>query len=149
MPRSWIIATLAVAGVGLAASMVVLGWSEATPTQVALLELASLPLQLAFGMGLWHLHGRGTPPDARDRRRQAALAALGCLGLLLVAAAYLGGPRGLVHFGQSVVWLALLAALVLIVRRLPRPRFTHSTFIADQEADAPAGPGDEPLFDGE
>ncbi|MGB7964443.1 MAG: hypothetical protein WCF12_15990 [Propionicimonas sp.] len=148
MPRSWIIAALALAGLGTTVGMVVLGWPEANPAQVVLLELAALPAQVSFALGLWHLHGLGTRPSNHGTRVLGILAGVSGLGLLLVLMAYLTGPRGLVHFGQSVVWLALLAGMFVIVRRLPRPRFTQTTFIAD-ERPATAGAADRPLFDGE
>ena len=46
-------------------------------------------------------------------------------------------PRSLAFGALAIALaLALLAGLVVIVRRLPRPRFTQSTFIADETAEA-------------
>ncbi len=149
MPRSWIIAALALAGVGTTVAMVVLGWPEANPVQVVLLELAAVPIQVAFALGLWHLHGLGTRASANSDKVLGVLAGVGGVGLLLVLLAYLTGPRWLAHFGQSVVWLALLGGLFVIVRTLPRPRFAHTTFIADDEHRTSDGTDDKPLFDGE
>lgn len=149
MPRSWIIAALALAGIGTTVGMVVLGWPEANPAQVVLLELAAVPLQVSFALGLWHLYGLGTRASNHGDKVLGALTGVSGVGLLLVLLGYLSGPRGLVHFGQSVVWLALLVGLVVIVRGLPRPRFAHTTFIAVDEHHTPAGGTDEPLFDGE
>lgn len=149
MPRSWIIAALAVAGVGTTVGMVLLGWPEANPGQVVLLELAAVPVQLSVALGLWHLHRLGTRPSAGASRALGVLAGVSGIGLLLVLLAYLTGPRGLAHLGQSVVWLALLAGLVVIVRRLPRPRFAHTRFIADDEHRTPDGATNGALFDGE
>jgi hypothetical protein len=128
------LAAVAVAGVLVSVAMVLVGLPEATPAQSVLLELSALPLSVSVGAGVLILHLRATRPiGARSRRALVAGGAVGAVGLLLMAWAYLGGPRDVVHVGQVLVWLGLLAALLVMIRRQPRRRITH--FHVPDEAD--------------
>ncbi len=128
------LAAVAVAGVLVSVAMVLVGLPEATPAQSVLLELSALPLSVSVGAGVLILHRRATRPIGdRSRRALVAGGAVGALGLLLMAWAYLGGPRDLVHTGQVLVWLGLLAALLVMIRRQPRRRITR--FHVPEEAD--------------
>ncbi|MGC3955879.1 MAG: hypothetical protein QM804_16820 [Propionicimonas sp.] len=119
MSRPWLVITLVIYGVVASISMVVLGWPEETPAQVALLELSALPLQGALGVGLWHLSRRARPLGNRGRLARWLAVGLAGLGVILAGIAYLG-PRGLVHFGLALIWIGLLMGLVLVVAHLPR-----------------------------
>lgn len=119
MSRPWLVITLVIYGVVAAISMIILGWPESTPAQIVLLELAALPLQGSLAVGLWHLSRRMRPLGSRGRVVWWAILGIAGLGLGLVGVAYLG-PRGLVPLGLSLVWVALLLAMVLVVSHLPR-----------------------------
>lgn len=119
MSRPWLVVTLVIYGVVASISMIVLGWPEDTPTQVALLELAALPLQAAVGLGLWHLSRRMRPLGSRGRLAAWLATGFAVAGLVLVGVAYLG-PRGLVHPGLALIWVGLLGAMLLVVVHLPR-----------------------------
>jgi hypothetical protein len=125
--RILVLPALAVAGVFVSVAMVVIGLPEANAMQSVLLELSSLPLSFSVAVGIVLLQQRAVRPMGRRSRMvfQSGLA-LVALGLVLMFWAYLPGPRGLVHTGQLVVWIGLLAALVMVIRRLPRRR--HSTY---------------------
>ena len=47
MARPWLVITLVLCGVIASISMIVVGWPEQTPVQIALLELAALEADLA------------------------------------------------------------------------------------------------------
>lgn len=132
------LAAVAVAGVLVSVAMVLVGLPEATPAQSVLLELSALPLSVSVGAGVLILHLRATRPiGPRSRRALVAGGAVGALGLLLMAWAYLRGPRDLVHAGQVLVWLGLLAALLVMIRRQPRRRITHFHVPDEAEEDGP------------
>ena len=119
MSRPWLVIALVICGVVASISMIVLGWPEDTPVQIALLELAALPLQAAVGVGWWHLSRRIRPLGSRGRVMWWIAVGLAAVGLVLVGIAYLG-PRGLVHPGLALIWFGVLAAMVLVVAHLPR-----------------------------
>lgn len=137
MPRSLVLATLALAGVIVSVAMVLLGLPEANPVQSVLLELSALPLSVAVGIGVWMLHERADGPIPR-RSRVVLMVSSGlvALGLLLIGWAYVIGPRDVVHAGQGLVWLGLFAALVVMVQRQPRNRTTRFELTDDADADA-------------
>jgi len=112
---------LVIYGVAASISMIVLGWPEQTPAQVALLELAALPLQAAVAVGLWYLSRRMRPLGSRGRLAWWIAIGVAAVGLALVGVAYLG-PHGLVHPGLALVWLAVLIAMVLVVATFPAAR---------------------------
>lgn len=120
MPRSWIFATLALAGVGVGVGMIILGLPEATPAQTTLLELSSLPLSAALGLGVAQLATRVRPLAVVTRRILIGSSAGVLVGLGMILAAYSVGPRSWVHLGQLVIWVALFAALIAVVSQLPR-----------------------------
>jgi uncharacterized membrane protein len=141
MPRSWLLAAVALAAAVVSVAAVVLGWPERTPGQVLLLELAALPLQLAVGAGLLHLAPTaGWTPQRRWLGQ--GLGAGWLLGLLLLLLGYLTGPRSLVQVGQVVMWLALLGLLVLLVLAQPRSGGRLARFIRSG-ADSDDEPEDE------
>ncbi len=121
--------------------MVLIGLPESNPVQSVLLELSSLPLSFAVAVGIVILQRRTVRPMGR-RTRVVLLTGLAliALGLLLMIWAYLPGPRGLVHTGQLLIWLGLLAALLVVIRRLPRR--VHSSYHVLESDDEAAGVGD-------
>lgn len=144
MSRPWLVITLVVYGVIASISMVVLGWPEQTPVQIALLELASLPLQAAVGVGLWYLSRRMRPLGGRGRVAGWIAVGLAALGLVLVGVAYLG-PRGLVHPGLALIWFGVLMAMVLVVAHLPRrPRRELFSVLPDDTEEADEADSEEP-----
>lgn len=120
MPRSWIFATLALAGVGVGVGMIILGLPEATPAQTTLLELSSLPLSAALGLGVAQLATRVRPLAVVTRRILIGSSAGVLVGLGMILAAYSVVPRSWVHLGQLVIWVALFGALIAVVSQLPR-----------------------------
>ncbi|MGV8907883.1 MAG: hypothetical protein ACOH1Y_02795 [Propionicimonas sp.] len=143
MVRTLVLPALAVAGVIVSVAMVVIGYPEANAIQTVLLELSSLPLSFAVAVGIVML-GHRIQGSLGRRKRAVLLTGLGliALGLMLMIWAYLPGPRDLVHLGQVLVWIGLLAALLVTIRRLPRRRFT-SYHVIDDEADGEGA--EEPL----
>nr|WP_300142513.1 hypothetical protein [Propionicimonas sp.] len=127
---------VALAGVLLSVAMVLLGLPEATPAQSVLLELSSLPLSVSVAVGVVMLHLRASRPVGR-RSRMVLIGggAAAALGLVVMIWAYGVGPRGLVHGGQLLVWLGLLAALLVMLRRQPRRRMTRFSLAPDDESD--------------
>lgn len=140
MPRSWTFATLALAGVAVGVGMIILGLPEATPAQTTLLELSSLPLSAALGLGVAQLATRVRPLTAVTRRVLIASSVGVLVGLGVILAAYAVGPRSWVHIGQLVIWLALFAALIAVVSQLPR---RGSTPFELEEEDEQPFPVDE------
>jgi hypothetical protein len=135
--RALVLPALAVAGVIVSVAMVVIGYPEANGTQTVLLELSSLPLSFSVAVGIVMLGQRAARP--LGKRTQVALLtglSLVALGLLVIMWAYLPGPRDLVHVGQVLIWLGLLGALLVAIRRLPRQRTSRYHVIADDEEDA-------------
>ena len=138
MTRPWIVGILIGYGVIAAVAMIILGWTEATPAQVVLLELAALPLQAALGLGLWHLARRMQPLGSRGRVALGVAAGLALVGLALVGFAYLTGPRGMVHPGLAAVWVGLLVAMLVVITHLPRRRLRAEslfTVLAEDDED--------------
>lgn len=149
MPSRVILPALALAGVLLSVGMVLVGLPEANAAQSVLLELSSLPLSASVGIGVLILHRRAVVPIGR--RSRVVLVAGGALvafGLVLMAWAYAVGPRDVVHTGQLLVWLGLLAALLVMIRRQPRQRASRLDLLdpaPDDDADDPsADPGRTP-----
>ena len=139
MSRPWLVITLVIYGVVASISMIVLGWPEETPAQIALLELAALPLQGAVGVGLWYLSRRMRPLGSRGRVTWWVSVGLTAVGLVLVGVAYLG-PRGLVHPGLALIWFGILLAMVLVVGHLPRRQMRELFRVLpdeDDDADEP------------
>ncbi len=133
-----ILPAVALAGVLLSVGMVLVGLPEANAAQSVLLELSSLPLSASVGVGVLMLHRRAVVPvGRRSRVVLIAGAAFIAFGLVLMAWAYTVGPRDLVHTGQLLVWLGLLAALLVMIRRQPRQRATR-LHLLDADPDAGA-----------
>jgi len=137
--RPWLLVVAVVIGVVASIAMIAAGWPERTPSQVVLLELAALPLQFAVAIGLAFLASRTRPLGRRGRIARWVCVGLAALGLLLVALAYATGARGLVHPGLALVWLGLLAAMVLLVVKLPRRRAGSLVSIIPAEEDDEVG----------
>ena len=136
MLRTLALPALAVAGVLISVAMVVIGYPEANEVQTVLLELSSLPLSFAVAVGIVILGRRVDRPLGR-RTRMVLLAGLGliALGIIVMIWAYLPGPRELVHIGQLLVWVGLLAALLVTIRRLPRRRISRYHVVERDEDD--------------
>jgi hypothetical protein len=144
-----ILPAVAVAGVLLSVGMVLVGLPEANPAQSVLLELSSLPLSASVGVGVLMLHRRAVVPvGRRSRVVLTAGAAVVAFGLVLMAWAYAVGPRDIVHTGQLLVWLGLLAALLVMIRRQPRQRASRLDLLDpdpdDDADDASADPDRTP-----
>ena len=147
--RTLVLPALAVAGVIVSVAMVVIGYPEANAVQTVLLELSSLPLSFALAVGIVIIGQRVENPLGRRARRVLLTGlALIALGVVLMIWAYLPGPRDLVHAGQALIWLGLLAALLITIRRLPRRRFTSYHVLEDnlddEGAEEPADPDQTP-----
>lgn len=136
MLRTLVLSAVAVAGVIVSVAMVVIGYPEANGVQTVLLELSSLPLSVAVAVGIVIL-GRRVERHLGQRTRIVLLAGLGfiALGVMMMIWAYLPGPRELVHVGQLLVWIGLLAALLATIRRLPRRRFSRYHVVEGDEDD--------------
>lgn len=145
MPRSWFVAAITLAGVGVSVGMIVLGLPEATPGQTLLLELSSLPLSGSVALGLWHLAARLRPFTVVARGALLTCAAGALAGVAVVVSAYALGPRSLVHIGQLIIWAALLAALVFVITRLPRRSPAEFTWGEGDAASTPDGDQDSSL----
>lgn len=153
MPTRLLLYAISLAGVLAGVTMVVLGLPETSPAQSTLLELSSLPLSASVAAAVLLLHRRtDRPVGPRSRVALAGGAASVAFGLVLIAWAYLTGPRSLVHTGQALVWLGLLAALLVMLRRQPRRRATRFS-LSDtngsgdgwgEPTDAPADRGPTP-----
>ena len=142
MLRTLVLSAVAVAGVIVSVAMVVIGYPEANGVQTVLLELSSLPLSVAVAVGIVIL-GRRVERHFGQRTRIVLLAGLGfiALGVMMMIWAYLPGPRELVHVGQLLVWIGLLAALLATIRRLPRRRFSRYHVVeGDEGVDDPTDP---------
>lgn len=138
-----VLSAVALAGVLVSVVMVVVGLPEATAAQTVLLELSSLPLSVSVAAGVWLLHlSAARPAGRRSRMVLSGAAATIAFGLVLMAWAYLAGPRDRVHTGQVLVWLGLFTALVVMIRRQPRRRSTRFALLADDEDDA-GGDGED------
>lgn len=134
--------TIAVAGVLAGIAMVVVGLPEATPIQSVLLELAMAPISVSLAAALGLLAQRARPAGRRSLLVLAGAGVVGFAGVTSMVLAYAVGPRALVHLGQALVLVALLAAL-LIELRLQPPRRRVWTVVPDG-ADADRTAEDEP-----
>ena len=147
--RTLVLPALAVAGVIVSVAMVVIGYPEANAVQTVLLELSSLPLSFALAVGIVIIGQRvENPLGQRTRTVLITGLALIALGVLLMIWAYLPGPRDLVHAGQALIWLGLLAALLVTIRRLPRRRLASYHVLEDdlddEGVEEPADPDQTP-----
>ncbi len=107
---------IAIVAVVLSIVLIVYGLPEQTATQTLALELGTLPLSVALAAGdLMLLDRAKRAPSAGGRRGLIAGGVLSGIGLLLMALAYLTGPRGLVQFGQFVVFVGLLIVLLIAI----------------------------------
>lgn len=105
---------VAVFGVVLSVVLIVFGLPEATDGQRLALELSALPLSLALAAGdLILLERADHLPSPRARGGLIAGGVASALGLLVMGLAYLTGPRGMVQFGQFIVFLGLLVVLLI------------------------------------
>lgn len=144
--RSRIVMLGVIAGFGtlLSVIMVLLGLPEQTATQEVLLELSALPLSVALAAGDLILLERAVRhPGPRGRRVLLGGSLLSAVGLVLVALAYLTGPRGLVQFGQLLIFLGLGAVLLVAIRLQAAAHrsalgFTEAGPLSPQSADQPA-----------
>lgn len=144
--RSRIIALGVIAGFGVLLSviLILIGLPEQTATQEVMLELSALPLSVALAAGDLILLERAVRhPGPRGRRLLLGGSLLAALGLVLVALAYLSGPRGLVQFGQFLIFLGLGAVLLVAIRLQASAHrsavaFTQTSPLSPQSADQPA-----------
>lgn len=135
-----------VAALGVVASiiMVVYGLSESTPAQQLALELSALPLSISLAAGDVILLTTGSrQPGPRGRMVVAGGAAVSLLGVLLMAFAYLTGPRAMVHLGQFLVFVGLLLALFVgMAMQRGRTEWFHLQEVEDaDDPDAAILPG--------
>lgn len=129
---------IAVGGVVTGVAMVAVGLPEATPLQSVLLELSSVPLSVAVAAGIAILRRRADrEPGPRSVQVLAGGGAAIAFGVVLMVWAYAVGPRTVVHAGQALVWLGLLALLLVVLRLQPRRRFARYT-LPDQDPSGPA-----------
>ena len=117
MRRSVVVATfIAVAGVGVGAVLLVLGWPDSTPAQRTMLTLAQLPIALgAAAPVVQMLTERRIPERNPDALRKLLLPAavafvLGLLAVLVGVATVPVVAQG----GQFVMWLALGAVFIFL-----------------------------------
>ena len=144
LPRIRLLSVVAALGVLASIVMVVLGLSEATAAQQVALELSALPLSVALAAGDAILLSTGSrQPGPRGRMVVAGGAGLSLLGLLLMAFAYITGPRTIVHLGQFLIFVGLL--LVLFVgmgMQRSRTEWFHLQEVEDEDdPDAAVLPG--------
>jgi hypothetical protein len=144
LPRIRLLSVVAALGVLASIAMVVLGLSEATAAQQVALELSALPLSISLAAGDAILLSTGSrQPGPRGRMVVAGGAGLSLLGLLLMAFAYITGPRTIVHLGQFLIFVGLL--LVLFVGmgvQRSRTEWFHLQEVEDEDdPDAAVLPG--------
>lgn len=113
---------IAVAGVLAGIVMVVIGLPEATAVQSVLLELAMAPISVSLVAALGLLALRARPAGRRSLLVLAGAGVVGFAGVTSMVLAYAVGPRPLVHLGQTLVLVALLAALLVELRLQPARR---------------------------
>lgn len=128
---------IAVAGVLAGIIMVVIGLPEATAVQSVLLELAMAPISVSLAAALGLLALRARPAGRRSRLVLAGAGVVGFAGVTTMILAYAVGPRPLVHLGQALVLVALLAALLVELRLQPARRRMWFELPAEPEADQP------------
>lgn len=127
--------------VALSIALIVFGLPEQTPAQTLALELGSLPLSVALAAGdLMLLDRAKRQPSTGARRGLIGGGVVSAIGLALMAFAYLTGPRGLVQFGQFVVFVGLL--IVLLIAISLQVSSETEWFHLDEVADNVIGPDD-------
>lgn len=137
---------IAIVAVVLSIVMLVYGLPEQTAGQTLALELGTLPLSVALAAGdLMLLDRAKRQPSAGARRGLVSGGALSGIGLILMALAYLTGPRGLVQFGQFVVFVGLL--IVLLIAISLQVASGAEWFHLEEVADNVIGPDDETATD--
>lgn len=110
-----------VAGVATSVAMILVGLPETNAAQTVLLELCALPLSVSIGCGIVLAWQRvAVKPGPRSLLVLRISGGLAGLGLVMMLAAYVVGPRDLVHVGQLLVMLGLLAGLLVVLRLQPR-----------------------------
>jgi hypothetical protein len=108
------LAIVAALGVIISVALIVFGLPESTDSQRLALELSALPLSLALAAGdLILLERAERLPSPPARIALIAGAVTSAVGLGLMALAYSTGPRGMVQFGQFVVFVGLLVVLLI------------------------------------
>jgi hypothetical protein len=130
------LAILAIVGVVLSVALTLFGFAETTPGQVIALELSALPLSVSLAAGDMILLQRADrTPTRRTRIVLASGAAISTVGLLLMALAYLTGPRDMVQFGQFLVFVGLLVVLLSAIglQRSPSSGWFHLEPVDDSE----------------
>jgi hypothetical protein len=120
------LSAVAVAGVLVSVAMVVIGLPEQNAVQSVLLELSMAPTSVSLLAVLALLSRRARPAGPRSRWALITAGVLGCAGAASMVMAYTCGPRPLVHFGQALVLVCLLAALLIELRLQPARR--HAWF---------------------
>jgi len=124
---------VAISGVVISVIVTVFGLPETTPAQVLALELGALPLSIALAAGdLILLERAQRSPGPRGRLGLIVGTATSFLGLLLMALAYLTGPRSMVQFGQFLVFIGLLVILLIAIA-LQTPRTTEWFHLTEAE----------------
>jgi len=113
---------VAVSGVAASMVMVVLGLPESTPAQSVLLELAMAPTSISLAAALGILAQRARSAGQRSRALLMTAGVIGFAGIGSMVLAYLTGPRPVVHLGQALLLVGLLAALLVTLRLQPAPR---------------------------
>ena len=107
---------VAITGVAISIFLTIFGLPESTPNQIIALELGALPLSIALAAGNLILIERAQrAPGPRGRLGLIIGSVTSGFGLVVMALAYLTGPRGLVQFGQFLVFLGLLGVLLVAI----------------------------------
>ncbi len=107
---------VAISGVAISIFLTIFGLPESTPNQIIALELGALPLSIALAAGNLILIERAQrAPGPRGRLGLIIGSVTSGFGLVVMALAYLTGPRGLVQFGQFLVFLGLLGVLLVAI----------------------------------
>ncbi|MFT3861783.1 hypothetical protein [Micropruina sp.] len=99
--------------------MITLGLPEQTLLQHRLLQMYSVPLSGALGLGVAHLTTRLSPIDGATRIVLVVAVAATALGVGLMAAGVILDVDGLLPLGQALIWLALGFAVLWLVAKLP------------------------------
>lgn len=131
-----ILIAIALIGVIASIAMVVIGLPEVNEVQSALLELAMVPTSVSLAAALGLLAQRARPAGRRSRVVLAGAGIASLAGATLMVLAYLLGPRALVHLGQALVFVGLLAALLVSIRLQPSRRRIWFELPPEPEEDA-------------
>jgi len=144
LPRIRLLSVVAALGVVASIVMVAVGLSEATVAQQVALELSALPLSISLAAGDAILLSTGSrEPGPRGRMVVAGGAGLSLLGLVLMAFAYITGPRTIVHLGQFLIFVGLLLVLFVAMGvQRSRTEWFHLQEVDDaDDPDAAVLPG--------